>query len=74
MRRAVSDESINTLASCQVRIKRSNTSVFDSKRNSIASIDSCMTLQQSELERLDTIYKSGLSRVNILVVEFHGYR
>ena len=33
-----------------------------------------MTLQQSELERLDTIYKSGLSRVNLLVVEFHGYK
>ena len=62
LRRAASDESLATLASCQVRIKRSATSVYDSRRNSIASMESCMTLQQSELDRLGKVYQSTISK------------
>ena len=62
LKRAASDESLATLASCQVRIKRSATSVYDSRRNSIASMESCMTLQQSELDRLGKVYQSTISK------------
>ena len=62
LRRAASDESLATLASCQVRIKRSATSVYDSRRNSVASMESCMTLQQSELDRLGKVYQSTISK------------
>jgi hypothetical protein len=62
LRRTASDESLATLASCQVRIKRSATSVYDSRRNSIASMESCMTLQQSELDRLGKVYESTISK------------
>ena len=60
LRRAASDESLNTLASYQVRINRSR--VYDSRRNSIASVGSCMTLAQSELDHLENVYKSAISK------------